>query len=202
MPIKIKKMQPMPLMRVYFSRAILAKTTENVERGGKVKNPVLESALEIPGVERAQVTPYSLAIMRAPMFAWNEIEPRVMALLEALNIGEGSLMAEEVKSSKGEQMQPNDIESADLGSGYTLSFQKSTKDGSVRAVVKNPEGAIFITGPVVPAEKAFQSRIAVLTDPKNTAWLDPSASGDADEEMIDEPDEDEDEDDEEEEDED
>ena len=69
-------------------------------------------------------------------------------------------------------MKADDITPADLGNGYRLIFQEVKGDSSrVRAVVKNPDGTIFITGPVVERRLAITSRQAVLTAPERTAWM-------------------------------
>jgi hypothetical protein len=69
---------------------------------------------------------------------------------------------------KPKQQQPIVIDTADLtpqdlGSGYKLTFQRSTKDATqVRAVVKGPDGGIIVAGDVVPESNAFASRLAAL----------------------------------------
>jgi len=81
-----------PDIRVYFSREPLTNLQEQGERGdGENHSGIVEAALELPGVVVAAVKPYSLMLMRAPCFEWNEIESGVKQLLTAFNAGEGVL---------------------------------------------------------------------------------------------------------------
>lgn len=68
-------------------------------------------------------------------------------------------------------MQPNDLSPADLGSGYTLSFQERPVQGDCRAIVKNAQGEIIVRGPVFPKAQAFRSRLAVVISPESYLWL-------------------------------
>jgi hypothetical protein len=79
--------------RVYFSRAELTSERTVGMRGDPAlsEDPVLSLALEIPGVALAALTPYSIAISRAPTYSWAEIESHILRLLTSLNLGEGAL---------------------------------------------------------------------------------------------------------------
>lgn len=59
----------------------------------------------------------------------------------------------------------NPLESQDLGGGWSLKFQRSTKDAAkVRAVVYTDKGALWVAGPVVDESEAFTSRFVALCD--------------------------------------
>lgn len=88
-----RSITPDPNTRAYFSREVLTTKDEGASRGGphRPRSPFLATALEIPGVAVATVTPYALIISKAPMFSWEEIEPSLLRLLSAFNTGEGRL---------------------------------------------------------------------------------------------------------------
>lgn len=76
-----------PQIRVYHVRQLL--TTLQCEVGMKyepVENGVLESVLAIDGVEAVQLNPYSIAVVKARMFEWDEVEPKVKALLTSIEL--------------------------------------------------------------------------------------------------------------------
>lgn len=57
----------------------------------------------------------------------------------------------------------DDLTPSDLGMGYRLSFQRSTKDiKQVRAVIKDPEGMVIFSGKVTDESNALASRMEVL----------------------------------------
>jgi hypothetical protein len=59
----------------------------------------------------------------------------------------------------------NPLEAQDLGRGWMLKFQRSTRDATkVRAVIYTDKNAVWVTGPVVEESEAFTSRFAALCD--------------------------------------
>jgi hypothetical protein len=172
--VKIRRLIPKddPETRVYFSRTELTKKNIMGIRGEfpLPNNSILTAVLEIPGVAQAGVQPYCVVVGKAPTYEWPEIEPSVVNLLSAFNIGEGRL--EELSFVPTEA--PDDISPADLGKGFRLTFQrgKGPNEGKVRAVVKDSEGKIIASGPIVDANQAIISRRAVLESPERKAWDD------------------------------
>jgi hypothetical protein len=66
----------------------------------------------------------------------------------------------------------NDMSPCDLGNGYRLVFQEDkTNKNQVRAVVKSPDGTVFVAGPVVDRARAFVSKQNVLFRPERVAWM-------------------------------
>lgn len=64
-----------------------------------------------------------------------------------------------------------DLSSTDMGHGYRLVFQRSTKDPKqVRAVVKAPDGSVYASGDVVDESNAFHSRIQALSNSKKRIY--------------------------------
>lgn len=77
----------MPECRAYHTRSPL--TSLPCEMGAKneeVENSLLESILSIHGVAACQLTPYVAAVVKATMFNWDEVEPKVKALLTSLEL--------------------------------------------------------------------------------------------------------------------
>lgn len=69
-----------PECRAYHVRAKL--TDMPVEVGTKnedVENSILASILAIDGVAAAQLNPYTVSVIKAKMFSWEEVEPNVKA---------------------------------------------------------------------------------------------------------------------------
>ena len=58
----------------------------------------------------------------------------------------------------------SDLSKQDLGNGSTLVFQRNPTSGEVRAVVKDPAGAIIVRGPVVAEKDAEISRQKAAMD--------------------------------------
>jgi hypothetical protein len=85
-----------PHTRAYFSRTQLTNKPAIAWRGTKEarRDPVLALVLEIPGVANAAVTAYSLSVLKAPTWEWEEIEPSILRLMTAFNLGEGVLESE------------------------------------------------------------------------------------------------------------
>lgn len=173
MSVKIRRLIPKddPETRVYFSRTELTKKNIMGIRGEfpLPNNSILTAVLEIPGVAQAGVQPYCIMIGKAPTYEWPEIEPSVVNLLSAFNLGEGRL--EELSyAPTGEAS--DDLSPADLGKGYRLVFQngKGPNAGKVRAVAKDSEGKAIVTGPIVDKDQAIVSRRAVLESPERKAW--------------------------------
>ncbi len=60
------------------------------------------------------------------------------------------------------------LEPEDLGEGFTLVFQQAKNDAAqLRAVVKDPAGAVVTRGPVVPERELQRSKFMAVTE-----WLD------------------------------
>ena len=57
-----------------------------IDPGAPVENAILETVLEISGVESAAVTPYVLMVKKAPSFKWAEIERSVLRLFASLHL--------------------------------------------------------------------------------------------------------------------
>jgi hypothetical protein len=76
-----------PEVRVYH---VHTKLTDAVAECGmkneEVQSGILEAFLNVSGVEAAQVSPYSVAIVKARMFSWAEVEPSIKALLTSLEM--------------------------------------------------------------------------------------------------------------------
>ena len=92
--LKIQRLCPEsdPHTRIYFSRAELTKLAVTSPRGMRgIRDPVLKAVLEIPGVAMSHVSPYSILVVKAPTYEWDEIEVDIMRLLTAFNLGEGAL---------------------------------------------------------------------------------------------------------------
>jgi len=167
---KIKSIHPpeAPEVAAYFSRSELVKTIVGGERGDPdVQDPVLELVLQIPGICVATVRPYIINVTKAPTYEWPEIDPQVEKLIRSFDLLEGHLEKQPKKESK---MQPNDLSPAELGNGYRLQFQKAP-DGRVRAIIKDPSGALIVKGVVVPEAEAYRSRMDVLASPESARWL-------------------------------
>ena len=83
---------PDPDQRLYFSRTELVELSEMAERGdGQEHSPITAAVLEIPGVIFTVIKPYSVVVIKAPPFSWEELEPSILRLLTAFNAGEGAL---------------------------------------------------------------------------------------------------------------
>lgn len=88
MPLKLKRLT-IPGdkdTRIYFSHTQLADHPEGAEYGMEVESAVLEAALEVPGVAAAEVHGYHLSILKTPMYSWDEVEPKLLVLMTALNL--------------------------------------------------------------------------------------------------------------------
>lgn len=72
---------------------------------------------------------------------------------------------------------PDEFKPIDLGSGFTLKFQHSTKDSTqVRAVITNADGVVAYRGPVVSESRAAQSQFSVMSEfLKNHPLVPPTA---------------------------
>ena len=83
-------------LRVFFSHEELTSKTCCGTRGFLLEedNPVLEVLLQIRGVVHCSLSPYSVAIVKAPTWEWEDIEPSLLRLLSTFNLGEGSLEGE------------------------------------------------------------------------------------------------------------
>lgn len=92
MPIQIRRMKTDdPHTRCYFSHTELVSRPEQCIRGMRVRSPVLKAVLEIPGVAMASVQTYNIIVTKPPTFEWSEIEPSLLRLLSAFNLGAGAL---------------------------------------------------------------------------------------------------------------
>lgn len=85
-------------MRAYFTRTVLTEVSMVMRRGMEAylaedapKNALMDATLEIPGVVEIQLQPYILTLTKVPTYGWEEIEPTVLRLLSAFELGEGSL---------------------------------------------------------------------------------------------------------------
>jgi len=150
--------------RLYFSRTELTeKICSPVTRGeeqdhDKFIAPVVEYALQVPGVHLAAASPYSLMVVKVPTYSWDEVEPSIMNLLMSLNSGEGKLFQEEGVT------EPVIPAAEDLGNGYTLTFQRKPSSNDVRAVVKTTDGNIIARGCVVSPAAASVSRLQAIDE--------------------------------------
>jgi len=90
-------------LRVYFSKEKLVEHVCVGEAGmpeglldlpgSHDPDPFLELLLQIPGVYQVECHMYHVAIRKAPLHDWTEIEPNLLRLLSSFNLGEGSLEA-------------------------------------------------------------------------------------------------------------
>ena len=87
-----------PNVRTYTSHTELTRVPCIVERGVALDTDddtvtFAEALLTIPGVIAVMVRPYDARVMKATSFQWDEIEPALLRLFGAFNIGEGRLEA-------------------------------------------------------------------------------------------------------------
>lgn len=155
----VKKVDVAPDVAIFHCRGELTKRTCFGVRGEGGRFPTLaHEILRMRGVVAVTVAPYAVAVSKAPLFDWSEIEGRVMALLSSFVMGEGKLM-------KGEENVTNPKERADLGGGFSLVVQEN--NGKFRAVVKDATGAIVERGTVVDEREIMRSRFEATT-----LWLE------------------------------
>lgn len=92
--IQRKKVDSDPDTRIYFSRVqltqiqhalIVGLTDAEIEAAGG-SDPMLDMLLGLPGVMRATTTPYACVISKAPVYGWDEIEPKLLSILTAWNL--------------------------------------------------------------------------------------------------------------------
>lgn len=74
-------------IRVYVSRAELtARPIESVHRHETAETKLFADILAHPGVVMVVGKPYELAVQKADLYAWDEIHPRVLDELLAVNL--------------------------------------------------------------------------------------------------------------------
>lgn len=86
MTLKVET-HPNAEIRTYHSRVEISDTWEHVERGFALpESAVLKLILGIPGVQSIISSSYTLQVTKGVAFSWSEIEPRILEILEPLQI--------------------------------------------------------------------------------------------------------------------
>ena len=82
-----------PNVRAYHTRFEMSPTPECGARGSAQELGEFGALfLEIVGVAQVQVSPYILLVTKAPLYAWDEIDPGVVAILKMAEISQRQLM--------------------------------------------------------------------------------------------------------------
>jgi hypothetical protein len=77
-----------PNVRVYVSRVELTNLpTETIHRNERTENRLFSDILAKPGVATLVGKPYEIFVQKGDLFTWDEIHPRVLDLLLAVNLG-------------------------------------------------------------------------------------------------------------------
>ena len=80
---------PNPDCRTYSARVELCDKYESAQRGfTNPESEILRLIWTIPGIQGLSARGYELQLVRTPAFGWEEIEPRVLELLNALEVKE------------------------------------------------------------------------------------------------------------------
>ncbi|MHA1215926.1 MAG: hypothetical protein ACTSPX_01195 [Candidatus Thorarchaeota archaeon] len=100
--LKIGRMEADENVRIYFSKQVLTNHPMAGEPGIPSNNSFLDAVLDIPGVDLAEVHRYHIKVLKSPMWNWSEIEPCMLRLLAAFNLGEGCLASPNSRTSPDE----------------------------------------------------------------------------------------------------
>ncbi len=181
--------------RVYHSRYRLTAVGAVVAQKGMVPADdsddsigvgIVQTLLDIPGVSGIQVTAYTAAIVKAPLYQWTEVEPPIMWLLTSLNLAlEGSRVDEGRTEVKVVKKESDMAVGEDLGNGFRLVTQKGAGD-RVRLVIKDADGNITLRGGVTTEAGLAAERMAIMLkflelQPSPTDGGDPSFDDEEDE---------------------
>jgi len=84
-----------PEMRTYHVRLEMVEETVDCKRGTATESSVAELLLSLKGIEALRLAPYHAIVMKAPMFAWDEVHPKVVEVMESMRFVEQFQIREE-----------------------------------------------------------------------------------------------------------
>ena len=87
MPAKVEPVPGSDHSMEYWSRVELSDSYDRGDRGtSSPRTAVGELIYAVPGVQAFFMNGYSLRVYRSPAFAWDEITPKIVEILDGLEI--------------------------------------------------------------------------------------------------------------------